>query len=46
VVFPAGAFADDADHDGPIALVDARSHDVVAVYERRGAAYKPTVVLA
>ena len=44
VVFPSGAFAD---HDvGPLALVDARSNDVVAVYEREGAAYKPTVVLA
>jgi tRNA pseudouridine55 synthase len=46
VVFPSGALSDDADHDGPLVLVDARSRDVVAVYERRGAAYKPTVVLA
>ncbi len=46
VVFPSGAFAGAAGADGPLALVDARSRDVVAVYERRGAAYKPTVVLA
>ena len=45
VVFPAGALADPGDAPGPFALVERASQDVVAVYERRGAAYKPTVVL-
>jgi tRNA pseudouridine55 synthase len=45
VVFPAGALAVPGDAPGPFALVDPVSRDVVAVYERRGAAYKPTVVL-
>ena len=46
VVFPSGALAGVSDAQSTIALVDGRSGDVVAVYERRGAGYKPTVVLA
>jgi hypothetical protein len=46
VVFPSGALAGVGDTDDHIALVDGRTHEVVAVYERRGAGYKPTVVLA
>jgi tRNA pseudouridine55 synthase len=43
VSFAAGAFS--AQGEGPFAVVDA-SGDLLAVYERRGAAFKPAVVVA
>ena len=43
IAFPAGALGEQG--DGPFALV-ARDDDLVAVYERRGAACKPAVVMA
>jgi tRNA pseudouridine55 synthase len=43
IVFPLGALGEAA---GPFALVDGASGELVAVYERRGAACKPAVVLA
>ena len=43
IAFPAGALGERG--DGPFALV-ARDDDLVAVYERRGAACKPAVVMA
>jgi len=43
VPFPAGALGEHG--DGPFALV-GRDDDLVAVYERRGAACKPSVVIA
>ena len=43
IAFPAGTLGEQG--DGPFALV-ARDGDLVAVYERRGAACKPAVVMA
>jgi tRNA pseudouridine55 synthase len=43
IAFPTGALGERG--DGPFALV-ARGDDLVAVYERRGAACKPAVVMA
>jgi tRNA pseudouridine55 synthase len=43
IAFPTGALGERG--DGPFALV-ARDDDLVAVYERRGAACKPAVVMA
>jgi tRNA pseudouridine55 synthase len=43
IAFPTGALGEHG--DGPFALV-ARDDDLVAVYERRGAACKPAVVMA
>jgi hypothetical protein len=43
IAFPVGALGERG--DGPFALV-ARDDDLVAVYERRGAACKPAVVMA
>lgn len=45
VVFPSGALVGSGELDGPVALIDGRSGEAVAVYERRGAACKPAVVL-
>ena len=43
MVFPAGALGELGDAAQPMALVE--SGELVAVYERRGAACKPTVVI-
>ena len=44
IVFPSGTLGTTG--DGPYALVDTAGADLVAVYERRGSACKPAVVLA
>jgi tRNA pseudouridine55 synthase len=45
-VFPAGTFGDVAAPSVPMALVSNSTGALIAVYERRGAACKPAVVLA
>jgi tRNA pseudouridine55 synthase len=45
-VFPAGTFGAVGESESPLALVARDTGRLVAVYERRGAACKPAVVLA
>ncbi|HEX5587537.1 MAG TPA: tRNA pseudouridine(55) synthase TruB [Acidimicrobiia bacterium] len=45
MVFPAGALGEPTDPPRPVALVDGASGELVAVYEKRGAACKPCVVI-
>ncbi len=44
VAFRAGALGEEAADDAPVAITDARG-DLLAVYERKGGALKPAVVL-
>jgi len=46
VVFPAGTFGDVGTSSTPMALIARDTGALVAVYERRGAACKPAVVLS